>query len=633
MKTRKTFFLSFSFLCLGFIPISAMGQSLPHTFSANTAAKASEVNENFTYLLERFGTRKTTVNCYSGESITTALKNYNHIVISGICTENLSLDATILPHRLVILEGSSSSSDGISASDTSKAVVEIFNGSITFKVTNLQFKNGSSGITAYRGPKVLLENVTIKDNTGHGMDIWSTSFGKIKNSTIKNNGGVGILAGYSSVTIIEENTISGHTTSSSIKILRSSSAYIYDNTITNGKALEVTGSSSAEIKNNNIIGTSGNNAVEINHGSSATIKSNTIQSAYNGISVNESSFAVLRNNSVKYNSKNGLQVDHNASVSLAEGNTFSNNAERGMGAWLGGSINMWCGSQLTSATTISSNTKGAIDISKGGLASLCNLTLSSPTRGISAGKGAVLDMQNITITNSQKEGVNLWGATANIDNATITGSTQTGIRVGGGGMLEIKNSTISGSTKHGIKAELGATLNMSYVSITNNQNDGVSLWGAKVVIGNSTITGNNEGIRINNGFLEIYNSTISGSTINAITSHQQSAINLGGGVIIENNGYGIDVHNSTLFKYGTESTSYIRNNTGYEIAATMSSIGLNTVTVGGTSGNNEIHLNMGSNLRIGTGTSITGTISCDGSLNTGKFIDDTITLNPTTSGC
>ena len=127
MKTIKTFFVSFVFLCLGLVPISAMGQSLPHTFSANTAAKASEVNENFTYLLERFGTRKTTVNCSGGESITTALQNYNHIVISGICTENLSLNATSLPHRLVILEGTSSSSDGISASDTSKEVVEIFN--------------------------------------------------------------------------------------------------------------------------------------------------------------------------------------------------------------------------------------------------------------------------------------------------------------------------------------------------------------------------------------------------------------------------------------------------------------------------------------------------------------------------
>ena len=118
-----------------------------------------------------------------------------------------------------------------------------------------------------------------------------------------------------------------------------------------------------------------------------------------------------------------------------------------------------------------------------------------------------------------------------------------------------------------------------------------------------------------------------------IASHQQSAINLGGGVIIENNGYGIGMHNSTLFQYDNESTSYIRNNTGYEISAHMSTIGLNTVTVGGTSGSNEINLNMGSNLLIETGTSITGTIWCDGSLNTGKFINDSITLNPTTSGC
>ena len=93
------------------------------------------------------------------------------------------------------------------------------------------------------------------------------------------------------------------------------------------------------------------------------------------------------------------------------------------------------------------------------------------------------------------------------------------------------------------------------------------------------------------------------------------------------------MHNSTLFQYGNVSTSYIRNNTNNEIYATMSSIGLNTVTVGGTSGSNEINLSQGSILRIETGTSITGTIGCDGSLNTGKFINDTITLNPTTSGC
>ena len=177
-------------------------------------------------------------------------------------------------------------------------------------------------------------------------------------------------------------------------------------------------------------------------------------------------------------------------------------------------------------------------------------------------------------------------------------------------------------------------LNLQNITITNSQDDGVHLWGAKGWIDNITITGSaNAGIRVNNGMLSIKNSTISGSTKGGISSHQQSAIHLGGGVIIENNAFGIGLTNSTLFQYDDESTSYIRNNTNNEIDATMSSIGLSQVTVGGTSGNTEINLSQGSILRIGTGTSITGTINCDGSLNTGKFIKDTITLNPTTSGC
>ena len=611
MKTRKTFFVSFSFLCLGFIPISAMGQSLPHTFSANTAAKASEVNANFTYLLERFGTRKTTVNCYSGESITTALQNYNHIVISGVCTENISLDGETLPHRVVILEGSSSASDGITASSSASPVIDI-NYHVFVRVKNLTLKGGQMGLKVRRNGIALISNSIVESNSGYGICACGTSFMLSESNIIRNNSSSGIYATDNAEVAINNNTISGHS---------------------GGHSITITQGAFANIKSNIITGSSGYSAVVISRGSSANIVSNTIQSAYNGISVQDSSHAILKNNNVNINSKSGLYADNNASVILAEGNTFSNNTEYGIQMYNGGSLNMWCDAQLTSPTTISSNTEGSIQFGHGVSAKLCNLTLSSPTRGINAGRGAALYMRNITITNSQKEGLGLWGATAIIDNVTITGSTEEGIKIVNGGILEISNSTISGSTKHGIHAGMGSTLDMNSVSITNNQNDGVSLWGAKAVIGNSTITGNtNEGIRLNNGFLEIYNSTISGSTINAITSHQQSAINLGGGVIIENNGYGISMNNSTLFQYDDQATSYIRNNTNNEIGATMSSIGLDKVTVGGTSGSTEINLSKGSILRINTGTSITGTIWCDGSLNTGKFINDTISLNPTTSG-
>ena len=87
--TRISILLSVVIILLGKPTTSALGQSMRHTFTANTPAKASEVNENFKYLLERIETRKTTVNCPT-DNITNALKDYNHILISGVCKENLS---------------------------------------------------------------------------------------------------------------------------------------------------------------------------------------------------------------------------------------------------------------------------------------------------------------------------------------------------------------------------------------------------------------------------------------------------------------------------------------------------------------------------------------------------------------
>ena len=164
-----------SLTLLFLLPISAMGQSMPHTFTANTAAKASEVNANFTYLLERFGTRKTTVNCSSGESITMALKNYNHIVISGVCTENISLDGETLPHRVVILEGSSSASDGITAASSASHVIDI-KYHVLVRVKNLTLKGGVRGLRVRRNGIALISNSIVESNSGDGICACGTSF-------------------------------------------------------------------------------------------------------------------------------------------------------------------------------------------------------------------------------------------------------------------------------------------------------------------------------------------------------------------------------------------------------------------------------------------------------------------------
>lgn len=541
MQTKKILFASCVYLCMGLVPGSAMGENMPYTFSANAAAKASEVNENFTYLLERFGTRQTSVNCSNGESITTALQNYNHIVISGVCTENLNLDATTFPHRLVILEGGNSASDGISASDPNDEVIYV-KGLITLKMSKLKLAGGSDGVVGSTGSSIMLDNTLIENNTDSGIVLWSASRGWIENSTIQNNGSNAIHAGLSSNANIIGNTISGHSNGASIKVDQTGSASISLNTITNGK-------SGIAIK-----------------GGAAYIIDNNIQGVETGVIVQESGHALLYNNTVNNNSKNGLYVDRNGSATLREGNTFSDNAHHGISLATGGNLHMDCDAQLTIPTTISNNTLGEIYANSGSTAYLCNLSLSSPLNGISAGLGAVINLVNVTITNSQDIAVSLFGAKASIDNSTITGSA-------------------------------------------------------------------NVGIRLHKGMLSINNSTVSGNTMGGIESYLQSAVFLGSGVIIENNAAGIISRSSSILQYGALATSHIRNNTNSEINAIMSAVVLYHLAVDGTPGNNEIRLSQGSILTIYTGTSITGTILCDGSLNTGTFITDTAGLNPTTSGC
>ena len=64
-------------------------QTLPHTFSANSAAKAEEVNENFQFLANQFKVNKKTIDC-STDNMTKAIEDgYNHLVLNGTCKGQL----------------------------------------------------------------------------------------------------------------------------------------------------------------------------------------------------------------------------------------------------------------------------------------------------------------------------------------------------------------------------------------------------------------------------------------------------------------------------------------------------------------------------------------------------------------
>ena len=84
---KKTLWMLFSLL----LPVIGSAQQMPHTFNDGDLIYAEEINANFEYLLKRAAIRKTTVDCSAGETINAALVKYNHIVISGICTENIEL--------------------------------------------------------------------------------------------------------------------------------------------------------------------------------------------------------------------------------------------------------------------------------------------------------------------------------------------------------------------------------------------------------------------------------------------------------------------------------------------------------------------------------------------------------------
>ena len=184
MKTRKTLFASLAFLFFGLVPFSAMGQSLPHTFSANTSAKASEVNENFTYLLERFGgIRETTVNCGTsgtGSGINSAIQNgYNSIVINGICKENIIYDArnTFSP-RVLRLRGANNdySIDKIvDNSSYEKTVLKAWYTGMILMVDNLTISGGDRGIASWSNNTLVLRNIKVEGYKNFGLTIGGSS--------------------------------------------------------------------------------------------------------------------------------------------------------------------------------------------------------------------------------------------------------------------------------------------------------------------------------------------------------------------------------------------------------------------------------------------------------------------------
>jgi hypothetical protein len=509
MKTGKTLFASLAFLFLGLVPISAMGQSMPYTFSANTAAKASEVNENFTYLLERFGgIRETTVNCGtsgSGSGINSAIQNgYNSIVINGICKENIKLDGREgNTPRLLKLRGANNdyTKDKIidNSSYTDHVVNVLFNG-IVVTIDNLTLSGGIRTVRSW-GPNMFrMENVKVNDYKQRGIHmtegsvidgynliidgsnssadssergIWLAlqSYGWFENLQISNNTWCGLCVWENSQTrLVGTNSFSGNGIGIYVGLassLANSSNITIDNSADYG----------VHVKQGMV-----NSPVGFGVNGSITITNTTSGKAFNAwlsniaisdltatgdgsteeslVVINQSS-SIFENLNISNSGNDGIESDQ--SVIHVDKLTAKNNQGDGIDA---------------SRTNLTVNNSTISDNNGNGIVlhNVSNLTLNSSivssTNDISifASRGSFFDVKGTSVISStNKEAIkidhNSSGRIQSGANVTSTASNNGfGVWIRKGGLIEINSgSTIAGNSSAGsIKGDLGAKIDIDY---------------------------------------------------------------------------------------------------------------------------------------------------------------------------
>ena len=523
MKTIKTFYASFAFLFLGLVPISATGQSMPHTFNANTAATASEVNVNFEYLLERFGViRETTVNCGTsgtGSGINSAIQNgYNSIVINGICKENINLDGTEgnIP-RILKLRGANNDASQDKIIDNSSYTEHV----LTFN---------------YSGMLVTIDNLTISggDRT---ITTWSNINLRIRNSKVEGYKNRGITLQGGSVLDGENLTIDGSysgatTEEQGLRMWGGAVAYVENLTITNNQKYGLTMYISDIEVDGNVTLTGNGRAINVGNeaafrsGANITISGSTDHA----ISVNQGFLSLWSGGSI--------------SITNSSGNIFN--------AWMSNiAIN-----NLT-ATGDGSTEDSIMELNKSKF-SLKNLSLSN-----SGGEGLNFhisegDIDNLTSNNNNGHGLRSYLSRIQIKNSVISGNDD-GIRLNGASDLVLKSSTISNNSDVAIQFEEG-----SLVHIYDSTISGVS--------GKQAILGDNKVLLM---IAEDSGSTVISTTNTAAIYLRNSSGEIGDGVEVSSTGtnaVGIQLDSGSSIKIEDGATVNGSTNGGSIVGSMRSTI-------------------------------------------------------------
>ena len=205
----------FSVSCVMLSSISVLlAQTVPHTFSPNTPAKASEVNENFEFLASEL--REISINCNEGEAITDAINSgYNVLTITGDCYGAFHVYAMdVQPFGMAPSEVANKPISRLTIKGSEENRLSRI---LPHPTINLNSLVTSSGFLQLYN-LTLVDRLMIGDNSmaylnevsydssDHRLSAYGNSYLRIDNSTISGE----IMAGESSVITIKNSTITGH---------------------------------------------------------------------------------------------------------------------------------------------------------------------------------------------------------------------------------------------------------------------------------------------------------------------------------------------------------------------------------------------------------------------------------------
>ncbi len=569
MKTIKTFYVTFAFIFMGLVPILAMGQSMPHTFTANTAAKASEINANFEYLLERVGgIRETTVNCGNsgtGSGINTAIQNgYNSIVISGICKENIYITGASGGHLLRIRGANNDASQDkiIDNSNYTEHVLHIGAGA-TAVVDNITISGGDRGISAWGNSYLSIDNSKVEGYKNRGINLYSGSYMYVRSNL----------------------TIDGS----------------YSGATTEERGLSMGGGAVASVGGNLTITNNQKVGIRVNSSDFDTYSGNlTLTANVRGIEVGGGSFFSSGSNiSISGSTNKAISLSQSIVDLYSDGSiSVTNTTGKILQAWMS---NM----QIHNfSATGDGSTEYILGIYKSN-SYLKNLNISnSGEQGVDMADSDV-EFDNLTSSNNKESGISANRSRIRMQNSIISGNKGDGISIDENSSLEMRSSTITSNVDEGIEVEGNSYLKVRDASsITNNGDAAIQIdEGSSIYVKDATITGISakNAIRAYNRSSIILSEGSSGTTLISTTNAdaiqmQSSHGEIRDGVTVTSNTKGINLDTRSTIRIEDGATVNGSSNGGSIVGTMLSTIEIdNGATISspvwcGTEGNTVVIL-------------------------------------------